>query len=127
MGSPFTEVVEAHLDHFAALLQERQGRVDAAPGESVLERQVPLALVLRPAAAAATHGHFRLVFGRVPHEKLPVAVLDRSHSRRCGSLAAVARPRIRHRAPLIPPGRDSRCTSLHSPRNTESSARGGTP
>src|ERR1019366_2898715 len=76
VGRPFTEVVEAHLDHFAALLQERQGRVDAAPGESVLERQVPFALVLGPAAAAATHGHFRLGLGHLPNEKLPVAVLD---------------------------------------------------
>src|SRR5207247_2016943 len=68
------EIVQ--LDFESLLPQECQGRIDVAAIESVLEQKVPLAFLFCPAETDRALRHLRPGFGGVPHEELPIAVLD---------------------------------------------------
>ena len=75
-GGGLPEVVELDLHYLVAAVEEAEDRIDGRTVLAVFELQVPLALRLAPAVTDASHGHPRTVVAGVPHEELPVPILD---------------------------------------------------
>ncbi len=70
------EVVELRQHGYVRRIKEGQGGRDNAAVLPVFEFQVPLAFFFPPAETSRSHRHFGPVLRFIPHEELPVAVLD---------------------------------------------------
>ena len=67
--------MEANEENLIGSLEEGKNRVYLGTVQTVLEFEVPLALLLAPSEPERSVGHLRGVGFGVPHEELPVPVL----------------------------------------------------